>query len=387
MARKLFWIGVVALITILAGTNYFQWRLRTSRLRVQDLPPAAAPLETEEDAATRVAVPRGAAKNLILLIGDGMGPTHVVAASIRRHGPDGRLHMERMPVTGLLRTEPRGALVTDSAAAATAMSTGERVPTSRVAMTDDGRPMSHLLVLASKSGRATGIVTTDEVTEATPAGFAAHSPNRQRHERIAKSLLKSPLDLLVGGGADRFDDDLRARAEELGWTVKDTPPLAVDESDDRILSLLAPGRLEPKSGAPSLAELTETALARLSRDPDGFVLVVEEALIDKRSHWWEGENATNHVLTFDDAVAVARRFAKKHPDTLVIATADHECGGLVVTARAETPQKPVVGFRTHGHSATSVPLFAEGPGAEGLTGVMHLAELNARLRTLLGLPE
>jgi hypothetical protein len=186
--RKLLAVGVVALIVVLAGLNLFQWRLRERRGPVQDLPGiegAAAPQEPSPPLppGTRGFSPalppgtEGAARSAVLLIGDGMGIAHVTAAALRA-GDGDRLAMEGMPVTGLVRTESASNIVTDSAAAATALSTGVRTRNGALGVDPEGRSLGHLLEAAAAAGKAVGILTTDRLTGATPAGFCVHVASR-----------------------------------------------------------------------------------------------------------------------------------------------------------------------------------------------------------------
>jgi alkaline phosphatase len=385
MKARILRVAVVALITILVGLNILQWRMDRGLSPIQSLP-SVAETQTLPVAPAAPMPPEGCARNVILLIGDGMGVAHTTAASVRRGGANGRLNMERMPVTGLARTHSASNLVTDSAAAATALSTGTRTRNEVLGQAPDGATLRHLLEHAASAGRATGIVTTDRVTGATPAGFSVHVSHRDNTAEIAAALLDAPLDLLLGGGSGAFDSNgLLDAARDKGWQVALNTVEMDAAPTGRLLGLFAKKEMPFENTNPSLDEMTRLALGRLSADPDGFILVAEGALIDKRSHAWKAVQVTDRVLAFDRTVGTARTFAREHPGTLVLVVADHETGGLTLTTLLATPNDPVAIWTTRGHSAAPVAIYAEGPGAPAFTGVMHLTDISIRLRKALGI--
>ncbi len=338
-------------------------------------------------------------RNLVLLIGDGMGLAHVTTARLALAGPDGTLAMDGMPVTGLVRTSPTDAVVTDSAAAATALATGTRTRNGRIGSDPDGRPLTTLLEAAAGAGRATGLVVTSTITHATPASFAAHAEDRADEGSIAVQLVGSGVDVLVGGGRAWFqpgstpgsrrtdDRDLLAAAAAAGYTVVATEAELAAATGPRILGLLAPeGIRTGAADAPALPSLTRAVLDRLAAAPRGFVLMVEGSQIDWAGHANDLPALVDRMREFDATVAVALAFARERGDTLVVVTADHETGGLAVTGGAPPAVAPApAAWSTHSHTAQDVPLYAEGPGAARFTGSVDNAEVGRRLAGALGL--
>ncbi len=376
------------------------------------------------------------ARNVILLVGDGMGQAHRFAGQLSSVGLHERLLMDRLPVAGLMRTTSAdpSTFVTDSAAAATAMATGVKTVNGAISLGLDRVPVPTVLEIAKWAGKSAGLVTTCQVTDATPAAFGAHVAQRSNQREIARQYLEeSRVDVILGGGAafwrpelplrsvngtapGRDADDLLQRAHDLGYAVATTPAevWTAAATHDQVLGLLADQELFTQGAEwsratydppMSLADMTRTALAMLDRNPEGFFLMVEEAAIDRMAHRNNAALTLRGVQELDAAVAVAITFAENHPDTLVVVAADHETGGLAVTG-PDDPAYPyevdavldedavlagedgpfpvvgsgdlrfVVGWTTTGHTSAAVPVTAAGPGAARLGGAYentHLA--------------
>jgi alkaline phosphatase len=348
-------------------------------------------------------------RNVILFVGDGMGVSQRTAAALATVGPGGELVMDGLPTSGLLTTGPAGpgTVVTDSAAAATALATGVRTTNGAVGVDPDGRPVETVVERAEAAGLATGLVTTGEITDATTAAFGAHVPDRAQQTEIARQFVEETgVDVLLGGGEDfwyppgdpgripggtgRSDQgDLVQRARELGYSyVSDRAGLAGARDDEllglfdnRTMFVAAPEPVGTNDRRVSLAEMTQKAIDVLSRDDDGFLLVVEEEAVDGQAHVNNAAGTIEAVRLLDEAVAVGTRFAEGRDDTLVIATADHETGGMAVLDTGAPPTAAdgpfdvagsdlrfAVGWTTGGHTAADVPVTAAGPGAERLSG-------------------
>ncbi len=390
------------------------------------------------------------ARNAIILLGDGMGAAHRFAGQLLLAGRRGRLTMDRLPVVGQMSTlsaDP-ASFVTDSAAAATAIAAGVKTVNGAVSIDPDGRPRTTLLELAKRAGKAVGLVTTCQVTDATPAAFGAHVIHRSDQSEVARQYLhESGVDVVLGGGAawwlpdgapDPFgsDDprlqsrgtagDLIEEAGRLGYRlVADAAGLTVAANDptvDRVLGLFAAQEMfeqsaegEGGSYAPvvTLAEMTGAAIETLSRNPEGFFLMVEESAIDRMAHRNNAPLTLKGVLELDRAVQVALAYAERDPETLVVVTADHETGGLAVAGSGDTPypyepggglldtllagedgpfpvaDEPygfVLGWATTGHTAATVPVTAAGPGADALAGFYENTRLFEVVAESLGLP-
>ncbi|MFO7974631.1 MAG: alkaline phosphatase [Candidatus Hydrogenedentota bacterium] len=330
-------------------------------------------------------------KNVIVMIGDGMGVAHVTAARIVK----GELHFERCAVGGFSATHSANRLVTDSAAGGTALATGERTNNGMVAMAPDGTPLKTLLEYAEDAGKSTGVVVTCSVTHATPATFLAHVEDRDQQPRIAEQIVEGDADVILGGGwgffvpkshkgSERNDEkDLLA---ELGkrMPVALTPEQLHGLGDvDSFAGMLAPDYLLwAEDRDPSLAEMTSMALDALSKNPNGFALMVEGSHLDWAGHDNDEEHIVAETIDFDKAVGAALDFAEANGETLVVVTADHETGGYtILNGKLEEKTLSKSNFGTGGHSAEMVPLFAEGPGATALGGIHDNDEVG---RILIG---
>ncbi|MBN1885271.1 MAG: alkaline phosphatase [Candidatus Krumholzibacteriota bacterium] len=334
------------------------------------------------------AIPR----NIIFLIGDGMGAGAVTAAWTA-HGP---LNLGRLSVGGLMTTDAHGNLVTDSAAGGTALATGVKTVVGAVSISPAGDTLETLMEAAESRGMATGVVVTCAVTHATPAVFLAHALSRRDYEGIAAQIAAGGVDVLIGGGRDFFLPEAAGgcrrgdRRDLLALLGRRMPVLSrVEDLDPAgtgpVTCLYAPAHPPVAADRPaSLAVLTGAALARLSRMGNGFVLMVEGSQIDWEAH----ENYTGGIvaetLDFDGAVGVALDFAARDGSTLVVVTADHETGGFAVHGlEPATGSTPIGGFTTGDHTATMVPIFAEGPGCGRFSGIRDNAEIGRILLELV----
>ncbi|UCF05149.1 MAG: alkaline phosphatase [bacterium] len=321
-----------------------------------------------------------APRNIILFIGDGMGVAHITAAKI----VSGTLNLERFTVVGLLTTHAHDDLITDSAASSTAMATGVKTYNGAISVSPDGKPLKTVLEYAEELGMSTGLVVTCSVTHATPAAFAAHIDNRQKENEIAEQIVASGVDVLFGGGWAHFvpqgttgsrrrdDTDLLTRlAAEM--KIARSPEEFRDLGDvPRAAALLA--RRHPPVAAKreiSLAELTEKAIRILSKNENGFFLLVEGSQIDWVGHDHDSDEIIAEMIDFDGAIEKGLDFAENDGTTLVIVTSDHETGGYAVHGGSMSNGEVTVnGFTTGGHTAAMVPVFAYGPGA-GTFGGIH----------------
>ena len=339
------------------------------------------------------------ARNIILLIGDGMGEGQRTAARWYSAGLDGQLVMDRLSAQGFTHTASADSPITDSAASATAMATGVKTNNGAIGMDPEYTVLETILERAKMHGKAVGLVTTMQVTHATPAAFSSHVPSRSMTDAIAQQLLSVGVDVILGGGEDDFlptsafgcypgsgkridGRDLIAEAVSAGFTyVCDAEGFAAVNKDEttRLIGIFADeGLLRPYT--PSLEQMTKMAIAILSQDPDGFFLMVEGGQIDWACHAQDAENAIGDTLGFDQAVARAVEFAQSEPLTLVIVAADHETGGMSV---GEIPsglpsedgpftmpegKQFYVNWTTDYHTAATVPVSAQGPAANLASG-------------------
>jgi alkaline phosphatase len=330
-------------------------------------------------------------KNIIIYIGDGMGVAHITAGKIAR----GKLNLERFAVTGLVTTHSENELITDSAAAATALATGHKTYKRAVSVSADKKPLKTLFEFAEELGRSTGVVVTSSVTHATPAAFFAHVEDRRKHADIAEQIISSGLDVLMGGGWTYFIPQSNAGSRRqdnknlLKLLATQMPVvLSYDKlsgQGNKLAGLLAPDGL-PKSADRdySLAELTEVAIRVLSKNRKGFILLVEGSQIDWAAHAQDHEGVIAEMIDFDGAVGTGLDFAQKHGRTLILVTADHETGGFAVHGGSiKTNQVTSTGFTTSSHTASMVPIFAYGPGSHNFSGIKDNTRIGQTLIDLL----
>lgn len=344
------------------------------------------------------------ARNVILIIGDGMGTEQVRAAGLYRFGAEGTLAFERLPHRATVLTDSLAAKApTDSAASATALATGKKVNNAVIAMDipRTGKPLKTIAESFKEDGRAIGVVTTDGIVGATTAAFIAHAPLRKMYPRIAKQIIETTKPDVLLGARDRvFPTEA---VEAAGYAVAETAgelDAAVSDAmkNDKRLAGLFKGNLFPYryldqtrgkpvygSDYPQLADMTSAALRVLrKRGGDrGFFLVVESALIDKSGHakGLKPESDDRIAVNVEETVAlheateVALAFARRNPGTLVIVTADHETGGLIVEEPRKQGRTPVVRWSHKIHSRTPVHAYAMGFGADAVKGTMENTEL------------
>ena len=318
-------------------------------------------------------------KNIILMIGDGMGLAQINAARIRAVGADGFLHIDRMPVTGFLRTHAANALITESAASATAYATGRKTNTGMISVTPDSQKLYTVLEGARDMNKSTGLIATSTITHATPACFAAHVPSRYEEREIAKHMVDTKVNVILGGGkgnfipnpADSLDrhPNLIEKAKNMGYSFIDTREELLLATSDRLLGLFQIGPMSTNAPEPSIAEMTQKAIEILSKDEDGFFLMVEGSQIDWGGHSNEPLYTLRQMLLFDEAIKVTMDFALADSNTLVIITADHETGGLSINGGLIDGSKLRVDWTTRGHTGINIPIFAFGPNAERFMGL------------------
>ncbi|MDD3276726.1 MAG: alkaline phosphatase [Kiritimatiellales bacterium] len=303
-------------------------------------------------------------KNIIFFIGDGMGLPQVTAGKVAK----GSLEMERCPVTGFATTWSASSLVTDSAAAATALSTGVKTGNGMLGVSPDDHPLQNVIEAAEKRGKSTGVAVVCSLTHATPAGFIVHVPSRKMDPEIAQQIAASDVDVLFGGGLDYFDLPELQKKMTVALTAEEFRSLGTPKKAAAILYPVHPPYAAERSV--SLKELTQKAIEILAQDKDGFFLMVEGSQIDWAGHKNDGPNVVSEVVDFDDAVGAGLDFAEKNGKTLVIITADHETGGFaLLDGSVENKAVDKTGFVHGGHTAAMAPVFAFGPGSSVFSGI------------------
>ena len=426
----------------------------------------------------REAIQGGKAKNVIFLLGDGMGDSEITSARYYHLGAAGRFPgIDGLPLTGEATTyslieDAGGPLhgkpnyVPDSAATGTAWATGHKTSNGRISTTIDDETLPTILEKAQKAGFATGNVSTAEITDATPAVLDSHVNDRgcqgpadmancpqyakpDGPGSIAEQTVDHGVDVVLGGGRARFEQKVTGgpytgktvldQAAGEGYSfVGDAAGLAAikPKSKGKVLGLFNPGNMtlewsglpaaHPASGPqvctednretkapnePSLEDMTTKAIsildakARRSKSGKGFFLQVEGASIDKQDHAANPCGQIGETVAFDKAVQVARAYAAKHPDTLVVVTADHahtsqiieevDAGtpGLqsILTTKDGTPL--FINYATvapgpnasQQHTGSEVRIAAEGPQAANVVGVIDETDEFTMMARALGL--
>jgi len=327
-----------------------------------------------------IQVPLGWAepKNVILVIGDGMGLEHIKAAGMYVNGTEGTLHFELFPYQGLVTTYSANSSVTDSAAAATAIATQTKVNNGviSVALPGNGSELYTLLEHFSDNGKMTGLVTTTPVTNATPAAFGAHESSRNNLSQIAQDFLQQTRpNVIFGAGGDGMTI---SAAQSAGYTVV-TDWTGMQnlntETATRVSGQFGTGQLPYEydgsfTTMPHLSEMSETALAILDNDPDGFFLMIEGGLIDWAAHANDRNRTVFETIELNNTVQTVMNWAYGHSDTLIMVTADHETGGLRVTQNNGQGVFPTVTWSTTAHTGVNVGIYATGENAQLFTGTI-----------------
>ncbi len=298
-------------------------------------------------------------KNVILLIGDGMGPNHLEAARIAK-GAD--LACDAMPKICEVTTCNVDGETTDSAAAATAMATGVKTLNKRICVDKDGKDIPNLGEFFEGIGMRTGTAVTQIVPHATPAGFFAHNEFRDNYPDIMRDMIELDVDVLFGGGEGNLDFNCKTAMEEHGYKhITKQSQFSDVQNGDKVIGLF---KYADMAGGvqPDLAAMTDEALKLLENDK-GFFLMVEGSHIDASASGCDMNGTMKEMAVFDRAIAVALDYAEKHEGTLVLVTADHETGGLVL------PENPTVNDLTNDlftsggeHTGVNVNIFAAGAG-------------------------
>ncbi|MDH6369441.1 alkaline phosphatase [Paenibacillus sp. PastF-3] len=376
-------------------------------------------------------------RNVILFVGDGMGTAQRNAIRLATVGEQGNLAMDSMPYAGLIHTSST-VPVTDSAASATAYASGVKTYNGAIGMDADKKSVQTIMEYAKSAGKSTGVVTTSQITDATGAAFGAHVEDRSKQSDIALQLLtKSKVDVLLGGGEDfwypagnpgKFADEpaedpsekskgtqgnLVDKAKQLGYSYVTNKTDMQKAKNGKLLGLFAneemfqqkpEGEGDIYNPVVSLPEMTKKAIDTLAANKNGFFLMVEEEGTDEFAHQNNAKMTIKAGQELDKSVQVAKDFAKKNPDTLVLVLADHETGGFSIEAVdaedesgdgiskedgpfaiANSKQNFVVDWTTSGHTAVDIPITAMGKNAQLFTGVYENTEVFTKVAQAMGI--
>lgn len=334
-----------------------------------------------------VAQPEGKkVKNVILMIGDGMGLEQLSAAWV----VNGR-HLnitDNFPYTGLQWTYSASKLVTDSAAAGTALATGSKTNNGMIAMSPDRQPLETLSEYAKSKGMKTGTSVVCRICDATPAVFSTHAAHRDSLYDITAQFVDSRLDFLFGGGLRWWENrpdgrDLTAEVEAKGYTfVKDIKALeAVKEGP--VIALTSYMELPAALDREGAHQASVAKALELLDNKKGFFLMVEGSCIDDYGHANKVGYVMEEIFDFDRTVGVVLEWAAKDGETLVIVTADHATGGMTLLDGNIAEQRVGVNFSNTGHNGVAIPVFAWGPRAEEFVGIYENAELSQKIKKII----
>lgn len=331
-------------------------------------------------------------RNIVLMIGDGMGLPQISMLFANRSKEQ---IFRYFPVVGFQKTQSADNLVTDSAAGATAMATGFKTTNHSIALDSQGTIIKTILEEASERGLSTGLVVTSSIVHATPAAFVSHSTTRFHYEDIAEYFVKSNVDLLIGGGKKYFyrrEKDERNLIQEMkknGFAVYDyfhSNLFNLHPSPaKRFVFFTAENQPLPAvQGRDYLPYAAEMAIDFLKKRSDkGFFLMLEGSQIDWACHSNQAQMLEQEMLDFEKTIDAVLKLAVADGETLVIVTADHETGGMGLNQGA-SGTKIQAAFATNGHTASMVPVFAFGPGAELFRGIYENTEIYHKMRKCLG---
>ncbi|HEJ7931389.1 alkaline phosphatase [Serratia marcescens] len=430
-------------------------------------PGGARRLAGDQTAALKASLSDKTVKNVILLIGDGMGDSEITAARNYAEGAGGYFKgIDALPLTGqythysLDKKTHKPDYVTDSAASATAWATGVKTYNGALGVDVNGKDQPTLLEIAKAAGKATGNVSTAELQDATPAALVSHVTSRKCYGpeetsekcaanalenggrgSITEQLLKTRADVTLGGGAKSFNQ-LAKSGEWQGKSLKDQAAAQgyqwVSNADELqavtlanqqkpLLGLFADGNmpvrwLGPKASyhgnldkpavtcennpartaaTPTLAAMTDKAIALLKDNPNGFFLQVEGASIDKQDHAANPCGQIGETVDLDEAVQKALAFARADGNTLVIVTADHAHSSQIVAADAKAPGLTQVlttkdgapmtlsygnsEEESQGHTGTQLRVAAYGPHAANVVGLTDQTDLFFTMRDAMGI--
>tara|TARA_B100000427_G_scaffold79434_1_gene64783 strand:+ start:727 stop:1848 length:1122 start_codon:yes stop_codon:yes gene_type:complete len=349
--------------------------------------------------------------NIVLMIGDGMGLTQITSGMYSNNNSTA---LENFEYIGLSKTHSYDNLVTDSAAAGTAMSSGEKTQNKVLGLDHNGNPIKSILSLSQEKGYSTALVATSNILHATPAAFFANIDYRYNYEPIADQLTKSGVNYFVGGGEKYFNaredkrnlinemtengyefvynisDFEKNKSNYLGFfTAKDEPyyfykgaNYSYREYDEDDYDKDEP--LEDFTGRESyLARSTRATLSKLDEMGKPFFIMIEGSQIDWGGHDNDQKYMVSQFLEFNDAIQVVLEFAKKDKNTIVVVTADHETGGAAIVRGKLSDSTIKNRFATTNHTASMVPVFSYGPKAHLFKGIYENTEIFNKLLSIL----
>ncbi|UII28725.1 alkaline phosphatase [Fulvivirga maritima] len=324
-------------------------------------------------------------KNVILLIGDGTGLAQWYAGYTANGGALSVFNIKHL---GYSKTDASDSYITDSAAGGSAMAGGKKTKNRYIGVDPAGNPLPLITEILKKNDFNTAIISDGNVTDATPASFYAHVPERGMSEEIAADFLKSDNDILIGGGYKTFTQrkDERNLVEELkekGYYVSTSfEDIHKQEAktvllDEKVTASIKDGRGD------FLTQALMGSIEILEKQKKPFFIMEESAQIDWGGHGNDVSFLVKEVLDFDIAIGEAMKYVDENQETLLIITADHETGGLAIVGGDFSERSVRSTFTTNDHTGVMVPVFAYGPGSELFQGIYDNTEIYSKILSLL----
>lgn len=324
-------------------------------------------------------------QNVILMIGDGTGLAQISAGLFTNKNV---LNLAQFRNIGLVKTQAADDFTTDSAAGATAFSTGHKTNNRAIGVDPQGEPLQNLPELLHTNGYYSGIITTDQLTGATPAAFYAHEPERDSSNEIAAWLAKSPINLFLGGGKNDFDQlgtDRIAELERAGYELVNSVEEVASSASGKVGLFISEGSPASmvKGRGDFLGKSAIAAFQFFENHQKPFFLMIEAAKIDSGGHANDTEMIVSEMLDFDQAIGTVMQYVDNHPGTLLIVTADHETGGVSIPQGDIAKGTVELAYHSDDHTGILVPLFAYGAGSSDFQGFMENTEVHEKILKLL----
>lgn len=324
-------------------------------------------------------------KNIIFMIGDGMGLEQISAAWVCNGG---KLNLDNFTKVGIQRTYSANRLVTDSAAAGTALATGHKTNNGMVSMTPDTVIVKSLAEEAMEKGKRAGAAVTCRVNDATPAVFFSHSATRSNQEDIVEQMAGSGVYFLSGGGTkfwrNRKDGkDITEMVKSKGYSYVETKEDLMAVEEGPVVALMDSYELKPSLDRGDILPASVAKALQLLDNKKGFFLMVEGSMIDDGGHDNKAGHTMEEIFDFDRTIGVVLEWAENDGQTLVIVTGDHATGGMTLLSGSIDDKRIRVNFSTTGHNGITLPVFAWGPHSEDFVGIYENTELSDKIRALI----
>ncbi len=323
----------------------------------------------------------GTPKNVIFIIGDGMGMGALQYASTYAYGEQGKLLMEQLPVKGLVETYSANADVTDSAAGGTALACGIKTNNGYVGVNPAGEKIRSIAEACRDAGKSVGILTDDSLYGATPGAYSAHVAGRSAKTAIADQQLESGFEVLIGGEEYTLPiDGIDVKAADKDYTFVRNMKDFFNAEGKTFGTIPLDDNLD-------LAKVTRVMLRRLNANPKGFFAMIETYRPDNGGHYNNPDFTVFGVTAVDHVLRAAVEFARENPETLIVVTADHETGGIACTRPIPGQKAPIFYCLYSDHSGAPVGIFAAGPGSKVFGTVQNNIDVAKAIFRMLGLEQ